>query len=159
MIVNAKRQRAGAVQNASCGSWLTGISRQRLECAGFSGAVGRAERPEWWMFPVRTKAVLKSPQSKRSASSGDDQISRSVLECAIPSTYAARHSAASARRRLALCRAKRRRDFRVNFDHPKSTEPLPLFLDRNWPVGFHKPTMNAVNGKVGHAQGRACSAA
>jgi len=35
---------------------------KRLECAGFSGAVGRAERPEWWMFPVQPKAALKSPQ-------------------------------------------------------------------------------------------------
>ena len=29
---------------------------KRLECAGFSGAVGWAERLEWWMFPVRTKS-------------------------------------------------------------------------------------------------------
>ena len=35
-------------------------------------------------FPCGQKAVLKSPQSRRSASSGDDQISRSVLECASP---------------------------------------------------------------------------
>jgi hypothetical protein len=29
---------------------------KRLECAGFSGAVGRAERLDWWMFPMRTKS-------------------------------------------------------------------------------------------------------
>jgi len=29
---------------------------KRLECAGFSGAVGRAERLEWRIFPVRTKS-------------------------------------------------------------------------------------------------------
>ena len=95
--------------------------------------------------PVQTKAVLKSPQSRRSASSGDDRISRSVVECASPSAYAARYSAASARRRLALCRAESLRDFRMNFDHQISYEPLPLFLDRNRPVGFHKPTMKAVD--------------
>jgi hypothetical protein len=29
---------------------------KRLECAGFSGAVGRAENLERWMIPVRTKS-------------------------------------------------------------------------------------------------------
>jgi hypothetical protein len=94
--------------------------------------------------PVRTKAVLKSPQSRRSASSGDDRISRSVVECASP---------------LALWRGGSLRDFRMNFDHQTSGEASPLFLDRNWPVSFHKPTMKAVNGKVGQAQSRAYTAA
>jgi hypothetical protein len=34
-----------------------------------------------------------------------------------------------------------------------------LFLDRNLRVSFHKPTMKAADGKVSHAQSRACSAA
>jgi hypothetical protein len=50
------------------------------------------------------------------------------------------------------------REFR-NFDHQTSNKPLPLFLDRNWPVGFHKPTMKAADEKVSHVQSRACSAA
>ena len=40
---------------------------------------------------------------------------RSVLECASPSAYAARHSAASARRRLALWTAARRMAVRWSF--------------------------------------------
>jgi hypothetical protein len=32
---------------------------KRLECAGFSGAVGRAENVERWMISVRTKSGAK----------------------------------------------------------------------------------------------------
>jgi proteasome lid subunit RPN8/RPN11 len=36
-------------------------------------------------------------------------------------------------------------DFRMNFDHQTSSELLQLFLDRNWPVSFHRPAMKAVS--------------
>jgi hypothetical protein len=38
-------------------------------------------------------------------------------------------------------------------------ETKKLFLDGNWPVSFHKPAMKPADGKVSHAQSRACSAA
>jgi hypothetical protein len=48
----------------------------------------------------------------------------------------------------------------VNANSTENVEiPEKLFLDRNWPVSFHKPTMKAADGKVSHAQSRACSAA
>jgi hypothetical protein len=48
----------------------------------------------------------------------------------------------------------------VNTNSTENVEgPKKLFLDGNVPVSFHKPTMKAVNGKVSHAQSRACSAA
>jgi hypothetical protein len=50
-------------------------------------------------------------------------------------------------------------DFRMNFDYQTSSEPLQLFLDGNWPVGFHKPVIKAADEKVSHAQSRACPAA
>jgi hypothetical protein len=34
-------------------------------------------------------------------------------------------------------------------------ETKKLFLDGNWPVSFHKPTMKAADGNVRHAQSRA----
>jgi hypothetical protein len=38
-------------------------------------------------------------------------------------------------------------------------QPNKSALDRNWQVSFHKPTMKIVDGKISHAQSRACSAA
>jgi hypothetical protein len=48
----------------------------------------------------------------------------------------------------------------VNANSTENVEkPEKLFLDRNLPVSFHKPTMKAADGKVSHAQSRAYSAA
>jgi hypothetical protein len=46
----------------------------------------------------------------------------------------------------------------MNFDHQISNKPLQLFLDRNLPVGFHKPTMKALDEKASHAHDRVCTA-
>jgi hypothetical protein len=90
------------------------------------------------------KAAEGRRSPKREALTHDSQIARSVVECASP---------------LALCRAESLQNFRMNFDHQTLSEPLLLFLDRNLQVSFHKPTMKAIDGKVSHAQSRACSAA
>jgi hypothetical protein len=48
-----------------------------LECAGFSGAVGRAERLEWWMFLVRTKSGAEvTATSRRSVAKAEVQTLR-----------------------------------------------------------------------------------
>ena len=50
---------------------------KRLECAGFSGAVGRAERLEWWIFPVRTKSGAEvTATSRRSVAKAEVQTLR-----------------------------------------------------------------------------------
>jgi hypothetical protein len=58
--------------------WRLTNCAKRLECAVFSGAVGWGRGWNGGCIMCWQKAVLKSPQSRRSANSGDSRIARSV---------------------------------------------------------------------------------
>ena len=79
-------------------AWDSRIARSVLECAGFSGAVERAENLERWMISVRTKSGAEvtavqtlrvvervtpcAPSEVSTMRMEHGSLSRSVLECA-----------------------------------------------------------------------------
>jgi hypothetical protein len=68
---------ATAVQDAGAFSGDSRIARSVLECAGFSGAVGRTENLERWMISVRTKSGAEvTATSRRSVAKAEVQALR-----------------------------------------------------------------------------------
>ncbi len=101
-------------------AWDSRIARSVLECAGFSGAVERAENLERWMISVRTKSGAEvtavqtlrvvervtpcTPSEVSTMRMEHGSLSRSVWECAVFSGAFGR--AANPERRVILVRTK-----------------------------------------------------
>ena len=82
MVIVEKRRRAAAGREAFV--WDLRIAQSVWSAPALAALSGGRRGWNGGCSPCGQKAVLKSPHSRRSASSGDDQISRSVVECASP---------------------------------------------------------------------------
>ena len=82
MVIVEKRRRAAVGREAFV--WDLRIAQSVWSAPALAALSGGRRGWNGGCSPCGQKAVLKSPRSRRSASSGDDQISRSVLECASP---------------------------------------------------------------------------